>query len=118
MALAGTASQEGFSHCPLLNSSLCDVTETSRTFTVSVYNPSAAEQTVHVRVPVVGDLHDVVELTEEGEPGGSPVAQIIALTQQVKDIPLYDGDDANHPGHPATHELVFRAESLPPLATK
>lgn len=46
--------------CMLLNISSCDVTETSNTFVVTLYNPLSRQVSQNVRLPVSGDGKNVV----------------------------------------------------------
>ena len=94
-----------FSHCPLLNESACDVTENNGVFTVAVYNPSSRNQSHYIKLPVVGSVWQVTLL-----PSGSGVAsQTVPLMAEVLGIPGRTSTP--------THELTFKAENLPPMAT-
>lgn len=91
--------------CHLLNITQCEITENSEAFVVNVYNPLARPVDKYVRLPVQDPRFQVQD----------PRGQVI--TSQVMPIPkpvlLIPGRQSK-----AGHELVFKAEQVPPLGFK
>ncbi|CAH2064721.1 unnamed protein product, partial [Iphiclides podalirius] len=87
-----------------LNESSCHVSETKRSFVVTVYNPLAWKVSEPIRVPVVEGSYAVFA------PNGEEItSQLIDIPQAVVEIPTRVSS--------ATHELVFLAY-LHPLGLK
>ncbi|XP_063708825.1 lysosomal alpha-mannosidase-like [Culicoides brevitarsis] len=95
----------GFTMCPNLNISSCEVTERSKEFIVTVYNPLAHSAFEYIRVPVVGDKFLVKDYRN------------VEIRHQMVPIPAtvrnYDMRSSE-----ATHELVFMAPEIPALGFK
>lgn len=94
-----------FSSCLNLNISVCDVTENSEQFTVTVYNPLAHATYQYVRVPVAGSKYEVRDYRNILVP-----SQLIAVADAVKDLEFRASQ--------ADHELVFQATEVPALGYK
>uniref|UniRef100_A0A8C4Q1D9 Alpha-mannosidase n=2 Tax=Eptatretus burgeri TaxID=7764 RepID=A0A8C4Q1D9_EPTBU len=88
--------------CPLLNISLCSVTESEKQFRVMLYNPLGREIAWNVRVPVQGRAYTVAN--HAGKPLDSQVMPQFFLG-------LYHHGKSHKP---SVNELVFQA-SAPPL---
>ncbi|XP_076073575.1 lysosomal alpha-mannosidase-like [Mytilus galloprovincialis] len=88
--------------CNLLNISVCHVTENSKQFTLTVYNPLARSVISWIRLPVVGTNYTI-----RGPKGENLLSQVIQVSADTKRIP-------ERKGSLAKNELVFRAD-LPPL---
>ncbi|XP_014216796.1 lysosomal alpha-mannosidase-like [Copidosoma floridanum] len=91
-----------FHSCLLLNISSCNYSSDSKTFIVTVYNPTAQLLTTFVRIPVQNFFHSVSDFA-----GNDMVTQMVPIPKQVKTIP---GRVSS-----ATMELVFLAENISPL---
>ncbi|KAJ4433198.1 hypothetical protein ANN_15455, partial [Periplaneta americana] len=90
--------------CLLFNISECHVTERGGSqFLVTVYNPLSHSLDYSVRFPVPSGTYTVQDPT-----GAELPFQIIPLPDEVLALPERDSSIA-------THELAFRALSLPPL---
>lgn len=94
-----------FTSCLNLNISVCDVTENSEQFTVTVYNPLAHATYQYVRVPVAGSKYEVLDYRNITVP-----SQLIAVADAVKNL----GFRASN----ADNELVFQATEVPALGYK
>nr|CAD7429114.1 unnamed protein product [Timema monikensis] len=104
--------------CLLLNISLCEETESSEDFLVTIYNPISHEVSQYVRLPVSGDSYTVTDYNGNAamlmtdiqlliSPRESVVSQLVPIPQSVLNIPYRNSS--------ALNELVFRATDLPPL---
>ncbi|XP_024863643.1 lysosomal alpha-mannosidase [Kryptolebias marmoratus] len=98
-SLSGSAAKRIY--CDHLNISVCPLTESSRQFSVSVYNPLAQPLTWPVRLPVNGTAYRVTDA--EGKPVDSQVLPVSRATQEVR----------RNRGF-ALNELVFQVRA-PPL---
>ncbi|XP_069699539.1 lysosomal alpha-mannosidase-like [Periplaneta americana] len=90
-------------NCLRLNVSACDITETEDRFVVTVYNPLSHEVTHFVRLPVIGGTYKV-----QGPDATTLVTQMVPIPPEVIAAPERENSTA-------THDLVFKAENLPPL---
>ncbi|XP_069684640.1 lysosomal alpha-mannosidase-like isoform X2 [Periplaneta americana] len=88
--------------CLLLNISLCDVSENSKQFVVTVYNPLSRPVSHFVRLPVSGQSYTVQDPTGKNIP-----IQMVPIPQPVQKVPGRVS--------PATMSLVFYAADVPPL---
>ncbi|GAB1602915.1 lysosomal alpha-mannosidase-like [Argonauta hians] len=88
-------------YCTLLNISLCNVTETFNSFTVTIYNPLAQNVSTWLRLPVVGNHYIVhnpkLELVQ---------TQVIPITASTKRIPERKESIAKN-------TLIFEADIQP-----
>nr|CAD7429112.1 unnamed protein product [Timema monikensis] len=100
--LVGNNSNLELKSCLLLNISLCEETESSEDFLVTIYNPISHVVSQYVRLPVSGDSYTVTDYN-----GESVVSQLVPIPQSVLNIPYRKSS--------ALNELVFRATDLPPL---
>nr|CAD7587762.1 unnamed protein product [Timema genevievae] len=100
--LVGNSSNLELKSCLLLNISLCEETERSEDFLVTIYNPISHPVSQYVRLPVSGDSYIVTDSN-----GESVVSQLVPIPQSVLNIPYRNSS--------ALNELVFRATDLPPL---
>lgn len=94
-----------FESCLNLNISVCDVTENSEQFTVTVYNPLAHATYQYVRVPVAGSKYEVRDYRNIPVP-----SQLIAVADAVKNLEFRASK--------ADNELVFQATEVPALGYK
>ncbi|RWS08571.1 lysosomal alpha-mannosidase-like protein [Dinothrombium tinctorium] len=91
-----------FSFCLKLNESECSITETYKSFTVTIYNPLVHERSFTVRLPVVGkSAYNIFDHN-----GDEVESTLIPIPDYVKNIP-------GRKSH-ADFELVFEV-SLPAL---
>ncbi|XP_069699538.1 lysosomal alpha-mannosidase-like [Periplaneta americana] len=90
-------------NCLELNVSSCDVTENQEKFVVTVYNPLSHEINHFVRLPVLSATYTV-----QGPDGALQTTQMVPIPKEVLDSP-------ERASSTATHDLVFKAENLPPL---
>ena len=104
-ALDSTLAVNGFQHCPLMNVSICHVTEQAEVFTFAVYNPLGRTRDAWVRIPVTGLDWRVADL----QTGLDMAVQAVPIPQRVLDVPANRSTDA-------THDLVVKIESMPPLS--
>lgn len=97
---------EEFRHCRLLNISECAVSERVSQYVLTLYNPLSRPVTEFVRLPVPAEtVYGVVD-----PDGRTLTVQLVPLPGPVLRVP---GRDST-----AVAELVFRADSLPPLGYK
>ncbi|CRK93801.1 CLUMA_CG007329, isoform A [Clunio marinus] len=94
-----------FQSCLNLNISVCDVTENSNQFIVTVYNSLAHATYQYVRVPVGGLKYEVKDYRKIVVP-----SQLVPLPNTVKSL---DGRFSN-----TNNELVFQANEVPALGYK
>lgn len=94
-----------FDSCLLLNISQCEVAEKNSKFVVTVYNPLSQPASHVVRVPCDNTTYKVYN-----SEGTELTTQIIQIHAAVKNIP---GRVST-----TTHELLFRADSIPPMGFK
>ncbi|KAF5294473.1 hypothetical protein FQR65_LT01599 [Abscondita terminalis] len=94
-----------FESCLLTNISQCAFSENNDQFVVTVYNPLSREVDHYVRLPVTNGQYKVTD--------GN------GINLQVQTIPVAD-TIAKIPGRlsNATQEIIFIAESIPPLGFK
>ncbi|KAK0140408.1 Lysosomal alpha-mannosidase [Merluccius polli] len=98
-ALSGSSA--GRVYCDNLNISACPLTEASKEFSVSVYNPLARPVVWPVRLPVNGSAYGVRDA------GGAPLAcQVVPVSEATRQVRKDRGHAAN--------ELVFLVQA-PPL---
>ncbi|KAL2086870.1 hypothetical protein ACEWY4_017929 [Coilia grayii] len=97
--LSGSDDMRAF--CEGLNISVCPLTESSKMFTMSVYNPLAHPISWYVHLPVNGSAYSVTDA--QGKPVASAVIHISKATQVLR------GDRGF-----AQNELVFQVQA-PPL---
>ncbi|XP_008287607.1 lysosomal alpha-mannosidase [Stegastes partitus] len=88
-------------YCDNLNISVCPLTESSKKFSVNVYNPLARPVTWPVRLPVNGTAYTVSDAN--GKPVDCQVVSVSKATQEVR----------RNRGF-AVNELVFQVQA-PPL---
>lgn len=91
-----------FNSCLLLNISSCEISENSKKFIVTLYNPRSHSVSSYVRVPVAGKNYVVNDPT-----GTEILTQLIPIPAAVLQVP---GRESR-----ATRELVFRALNIPPF---
>ncbi|KAM4585370.1 lysosomal alpha-mannosidase [Odontesthes bonariensis] len=98
-ALSGSSAQRVF--CDNLNISVCPLTESSKKFTVSVYNPLARPVTLPVRLPVNGTAYTVTDAK-----GTSVDCKVVPVSRATQEVRRNRGF--------AVNELVFQVQA-PPL---
>ncbi|XP_068607078.1 lysosomal alpha-mannosidase [Brachionichthys hirsutus] len=98
-ALSGSSAQRIF--CDNLNISVCPLTESSKKFSVNVYNPLARPVTWPVRLPVNGTAYVVSDAS-----GRSVECQVVPVSAATQDVRRSRGF--------AVNELVFQVKA-PPL---
>ena len=87
--------------CDHLNISVCSVTEQSKSFTVTVYNPIARDVTSVVRLPVA-----MASMAVFG-PQGTPVeSQVLPISNATKELRQNQNQKQSH----SSYELVFTAK--------
>lgn len=94
-----------FESCLNLNVSICDVSENSDQFVVTVYNPLAHATYQYVRVPVGGSKYEVRDYRNIEVP-----SQLVQVASSVKAL-HYRQSTANN-------EIVFQATEVPALGYK
>ncbi|XP_069699537.1 lysosomal alpha-mannosidase-like [Periplaneta americana] len=90
-------------NCLELNVSSCDLTENQEKYVVTVYNPLSHEVDHFVRLPVPSAMYTV-----QGPDGALQTTQMVPIPKEVLNSP-------ERKNSIATHDLVFKAENLPPL---
>uniref|UniRef100_A0A8D3DGP9 Alpha-mannosidase n=1 Tax=Scophthalmus maximus TaxID=52904 RepID=A0A8D3DGP9_SCOMX len=98
-ALTGSSAKRIY--CDNLNISVCPLTESSKKFSVSVYNPLARPVTWPVRLPVNGTAYTVSDA--KGQPVDCQVVPVSRATREVRKNRGF-----------AINELVFQVQA-PPL---
>ncbi|XP_070684120.1 lysosomal alpha-mannosidase [Pempheris klunzingeri] len=98
-ALTGSSAERIY--CDNLNISVCPLTESSKKFSVNVYNPLARPVTWPVRLPVNGTAYDVSDVN-----GKSVDCQVVPVSAATREVRRNRGFAAN--------ELVFQVQA-PPL---
>ncbi|XP_072240719.1 lysosomal alpha-mannosidase [Leuresthes tenuis] len=98
-ALSGSSAKRVF--CDNLNISVCPLTESSKKFTVSVYNPLARPVTLPVRLPVNGTAYTVTDAK-----GKSLDCKVVPVSRATREVRRSRGF--------AVNELVFQVQA-PPL---
>ena len=89
------------SFCDHLNISVCHVTEESKSFTVTVYNPLARDISPVVRLPIAMSTMAVYD------PHGAPVkSQILPISDATKQL----RKDQNQKESTSSFEIVFNAK--------
>ena len=87
--------------CDLLNISVCSVTEQSKSFTVTIYNPIVRDVTSVVRLPVA-----MASMAVFG-PQGTPVeSQVLPISNATKELRQNQNQKQSH----SSYELVFTAK--------
>ena len=94
-----------FNSCLNLNISVCDVSENSNQFIVTVYNPLAHATYQYVRVPVSGAKYEVQDYRNIVVP-----SQLVPISSGVESL--------GHRQSNAKFELVFQATEVPALGYK
>lgn len=94
-----------FESCLSLNISVCNVSENSNQFTVTVYNPLAHATYQHVRFPVGGSTYEVRDYRNIVVP-----SQLVPVAKPVKSL--------NYRNSRADFDLVFQATEVPALGYK
>ncbi|XP_062312069.1 lysosomal alpha-mannosidase [Osmerus eperlanus] len=97
--LTGSSIQRVF--CDNLNISVCPLTESSKQFSVNVYNPLGRVVSWSVRLPVNGASYTVSDAS-----GNTVDSQVVPVSRATQDIRM----DRGH----AINELLFQVEA-PPL---
>ncbi|KAL9966329.1 hypothetical protein ACROYT_G024383 [Oculina patagonica] len=87
--------------CDHLNISVCPVTEQSKSFTVTVYNPIARDVTSVVRLPVAMALMTVLD-----PQGGLVESQVLPISNATKQLRQNQNQKQSH----SSYELVFTAK--------
>ncbi|KRT79199.1 glycoside hydrolase [Oryctes borbonicus] len=96
------APEVNFQSCLLANISQCKITEASKKFVVTVYNPLSRNVTHYVRLPVTGTAYSVLDYN------GNPVpTQLMPIPNTILNIPGRVSA--------STVELIFVAKDVPPL---
>lgn len=94
-----------FASCLNLNISLCNVSESSNQFMVTVYNPLAHATYQYVRFPVGGNKYEVRDYRNILVP-----SQLVPVATPVKSLDFRQSK--------ADNELVFQATEVPALGYK
>ncbi|XP_058452839.1 lysosomal alpha-mannosidase-like isoform X1 [Malaya genurostris] len=94
-----------FDTCHWLNISKCEITESSDSFMVTLYNPLAHSGYQYVRLPVSGNKYIVKDYR-----GVETPSQMVPIPATVQNL--------NYRFSNATSEVVFLANELPPLGYK
>lgn len=94
-----------FNSCLQLNISICDVTEKSEQFMVTVYNPLAHATYQHVRFPVEGTNYEVRDYR-----GIDVLSQIVPIPVSVTKL--------NYRQSLSQYELIFQADEVPAVGFK
>ncbi|KAM5170378.1 lysosomal alpha-mannosidase [Mantella aurantiaca] len=92
-----TGTKENFVFCNLLNISVCPTTETSKSFSLVIYNPLGRAVTQYVRLPVSGAVYSV-----KGPSGESIPSEVVPVSKFTEDVRRDKGN--------AEGELVFPAQ--------
>lgn len=91
-----------FNNCLNLNISVCDVSEGSEKFMVTIYNPLAQLANEYIRIPVLANNYEVKDHRNASVP-----IQLVPVTQDVQSLHYRTSD--------APFEIVFLAKEIPPL---
>ncbi len=91
-----------YTFCDYLNVSACPATETSKPFTITVYNPIARTVDTYIRIPVLSQAVRIFG------PDGKPVT--VAIQPVTNETKFVRGNLGN-----AQYELTFPVTGLPPL---
>lgn len=94
-----------FESCLNLNISICNISENSNQFMVTVYNPLAHATYQYIRFPVSGSKYEVKDYRNIVVP-----SQLVAIPDGVKEL-KYRNSNANS-------ELVFQATEVPAFGYK
>jgi lysosomal alpha-mannosidase len=94
-----------FESCLNLNISVCNISENSNQFTVTVYNPLSHATYEYVRVPVGGEKYEVRDYRNIVVP-----SQMVSIPASVKSL--------NYRQSSANSELVFQATEVPAFGYK
>ncbi|XP_041641943.1 lysosomal alpha-mannosidase [Cheilinus undulatus] len=98
-ALSGSSAERVY--CDNLNISVCPLTESSKKFSVNVYNPLARPVTWPVRLPVNGSVYEVSDAN-----GKAVDCQVVPVSAATQDVRRNRGF--------AVNELLFQVQA-PPL---
>ncbi|KAG5675727.1 hypothetical protein PVAND_005607 [Polypedilum vanderplanki] len=94
-----------FESCLNLNISVCNISENSNQFTVTVYNPLSHATYEYIRVPVADAKYEVRDYRNIIIP-----SQIVAIPDSVKSL--------NYRESAANYELIFQANEVPAFGYK
>lgn len=94
-----------FKSCLQLNISMCDVTEQSEQFMLTVYNPLAHATYQHVRFPIEGTNYEVRDYRGINVP-----SQIVPIPVSVTKL--------NYRQSQSQYELIFQADEVPAVGYK
>ena len=94
-----------FQSCLLLNISICEISEQSEQFMVTVYNPLAHATYQHVRFPVEGFNYEVRDYR-----GIDVLSQLVPIPVSVTKL--------THRNSIAKNELIFEADEVPAIGYK
>lgn len=94
-----------FESCLNLNVSMCNISENSNQFMVTVYNPLAHATYQYVRMPVTGDKYEVRDYRNIEVP-----SQLVPLPTAIKSLHYRSSN--------AKQELVFQATEVPAFGYK
>lgn len=94
-----------FESCLSLNISICNISENSNQFMVTVYNPLAHATYEYVRFPVSGLKYEVRDYRNIVVP-----SQLVSIPESVKSL--------NYRSSSANSELVFQATEVPAFGYK
>ncbi|CRK86319.1 CLUMA_CG000160, isoform A [Clunio marinus] len=94
-----------FNSCLNLNISVCEVTESSSEFMVTVYNPISHETYQNVKIPVHGDSYIVRDYLNRVID-----SQIIPIPTPVMNL--------HYRISKSSHELIFQAKNIPAIGYK
>ncbi|ERL96096.1 hypothetical protein D910_01006, partial [Dendroctonus ponderosae] len=92
----------------MLNISECAVAEKEESFVVTLYNPLGRPVSKYVRLPVVDDNEEQIDIRNPS--GGRVIAQIVPIHESVLAVPGRNSE--------AKFDLVFVAEDIPALGYK
>ena len=91
-----------YTFCDFLNISVCPATETSKSFTITVYNPIARTVDTNIRIPVSSQAVNIF--------GSDGKAVPVVIQQVTNETKFVRGNIGN-----AQYELTFPITGLPPL---
>ncbi|KAH1004274.1 hypothetical protein HUJ04_004053 [Dendroctonus ponderosae] len=102
------AADTEFTTCHMLNISECAVAEKEESFVLTLYNPLGRPVSKYVRLPVVDDNEEQIDIRNPS--GGRVIAQIVPIHESVLAVPGRNSE--------AKFDLVFVAEDIPALGYK
>ncbi|XP_055546042.1 lysosomal alpha-mannosidase-like [Wyeomyia smithii] len=94
-----------YQSCNRLNISECEVSETKRSFVVTLYNPLAQASDHYVRLPVSGNGYEIHD-----PQGHKQHSQVVPVPAPVSELKFRKSS--------AHEELVFKADQVPPMGFK